>query len=91
MSEAGRNIKVASARKRTFMHLTLGKAIRILLCDVKRYRFFAGERCECEDPHPRTYYCVYGECEIVRCERCKRVISWKGIKCYFPYQKGGYP
>jgi len=91
MGEIRKNTKVAGTRERTFEYYTLGEAVRMLLCDVQRYRFASGDRCKCEDPWPRTYYCVYGDCEIVRCERCHRIINWKGSKCRFPYQKGENP
>ena len=91
MGEIRKNTKVAGTRERTYQYPTLGEAVRMLLCDVKRYKFLAGERCKCEDPLPRTYRCVYGDCEIVRCGRCNRIIVWRGGKYRFPYQKGENP
>lgn len=75
--------------RRTYLYPTLGEAIRALLCDAQRYRFFAGDRCKCDDPQPRTYYCAYGDCEIIRCEGCRKIIRWGWGRCYFPHQGGG--
>ena len=68
--------------------MRLGTAIRILLCGVEYHRYVSGLRkCSCDDPLPRTYRCVYGDCEIIRCGHCNRVINWRRGECHFPYQQ----
>ena len=64
--------------------MRLGEAILALLCPFAlqppRVKY-----CECEDPWPVRYDCVYGGCEILRCRVCSGVISYEKGRCYFPY------
>jgi hypothetical protein len=61
---------------------TLAGQLVTLLCDVALHR---EKRCKCEDPWPMKYGCVYGSCEIYRCNNCHKVIRVFAGRCYYPY------
>jgi hypothetical protein len=69
--------------------LTLGEAIKLVLCDVARALhpdLPSPPFCTCKEPWPQTYRCAYGDCEYLRCERCGRIYRIVRVgRCSFPY------
>ena len=60
----------------------LKELLVVLMCDIMGYRT---KRCNCDDPNPRVYRCVYGNCEIIRCDNCHNTIRVFASKCFYPY------
>ena len=64
--------------------MKLGEAVLALLCPFALQPPRV-KHCECEDPLPQRIGCAYGECEIIRCRHCGRVISFFKGRCRYPY------
>jgi len=64
--------------------MRLKDAVLALLCPFTPRSSLKIQYCECEDPQPVRYGCGYGECEILRCQRCGRVVTYKWGSCYYP-------
>ena len=67
---------------------SLAERIRDLLCPIATIdRAVLEPRCKCADPWPIRYGCAYGDCEIVRCNRCHKIMYYSRRECNFPYSR----
>jgi len=67
--------------------MKLKSAILALLCPFAPHSLLKLDYCKCGDQQPYLAGCAYGDCEILRCRACGRVVTYKLGRCYYPYSR----